>query len=473
MINYGCRIRQMKLCGRIDCIICYNRSLLSYPDIDKYWDFERNSIDLKHVFKESGIKFWFKCKSCSHKYETSVTVFSRSHGCVHCSRGISCKLCDDIACDLCFKNSLISVIEPEQWLQELNEDINPRMIHKGSNSRYWIKCITCKHIIHRRIDEFMISSTCSYCREFGASLCDNSNCSHCLNRSFASHPMSQYWDFTNNDGKLPRDFMRCSDAKCAFICNYCNNPYNNTLGGISKGHWCSCRKNKTESKVLSYLLETYPQYKITPQFKLSNCPNRKYDIAIEDILLIIEIDGRQHFEQVSTWTSPIRNAKIDCYKMLKATDSKYSILRIFQEDIWNDTIDWRSMLRDNIISRSKPEIIYTSPTLYSLHQHTMKQMLILNAVIHNKHKNNIKVRALRYYCAALHLTDNDTFSYIVNKEFISIANSISQTYSIVGYSIHVVLEFLRQILLCEVEYIVDDTRVEYIIDGKYSPHLII
>jgi len=100
--------------------------------------------------------------------------------------------------------------------------------------------------------------------------------------------------------------------------------------------------------------------KITHQFKLRSCPQNPFDIGMEDYMAIIEIDGRQHFEQVWNWNSPDETQETDASKMVNAKNESYSIIRISQEDIWNDTIDWRSELKHHIRKRDSPVFTYIS-----------------------------------------------------------------------------------------------------------------
>ena len=69
-----------------------------------------------------------------------------------------------------------------------------------------------------------------------------------------------------------------------------------------------------------------------------------FDIVLPNEKIIIEIDGRQHFEQVCNWDSCDYTRSKDVYKMLKATKNGYSIIRMLQEEIWDDVIDWRNEL---------------------------------------------------------------------------------------------------------------------------------
>ena len=60
--------------------------------------------------------------------------------------------------------------------------------------------------------------------------------------------------------------------------------------------------------------------------------------------LIIELDGRQHFEQVSNWKSPFHNQIRDAYKERKARQHKIHVIRILQEDVWEDKNNWEKKL---------------------------------------------------------------------------------------------------------------------------------
>ncbi len=38
----------------------------------------------------------------------------------------------------------------------------------------------------------------------------------------------------------------------------------------------------------------------------------------------------------------------DIYKMKCANENRFSVIRIFQPDVWNDSYDWLTELRENI-----------------------------------------------------------------------------------------------------------------------------
>jgi len=61
-------------------------------------------------------------------------------------------------------------------------------------------------------------------------------------------------------------------------------------------------------------------------------------------LIIICIDGRQHFEQVQKWKSPEKQHHNDVFKTISALEEGYSVIRFFQEDVWKSRIDWKNII---------------------------------------------------------------------------------------------------------------------------------
>lgn len=74
----------------------------------------------------------------------------------------------------------------------------------------------------------------------------------------------------------------------------------------------------------------------------------KYDIAIQTgsrILLVVEVDGRQHFEIHKKFEQTQLN---DVEKEVMAVDADVPMLRLFQPDVWNDRFDWKSWLQSKV-----------------------------------------------------------------------------------------------------------------------------
>lgn len=114
------------------------------------------------------------------------------------------------------------------------------------------------------------------------------------------------------------------------------------------GSGCSKCKNKTEGKIYDNL-KIY--YNINHQFRASWCKNKKqlpYDFMMEEQKIIIELDGKQHFEQVWNWKLPEEQYENDKFKQECANKNGYSVIRLLQEDVLYDKYDWKTELINNI-----------------------------------------------------------------------------------------------------------------------------
>lgn len=108
-----------------------------------------------------------------------------------------------------------------------------------------------------------------------------------------------------------------------------------------QGQGCPLCVNKTEAKLYEKLITIYPT--LQTQFKQDWCKRityLPYDFCIPEYKIIIELDGEQHFRQVSNWSSPEDQQENDKFKETCANGNGYSIIRLLQEDVFYDTYDW-------------------------------------------------------------------------------------------------------------------------------------
>ena len=114
-------------------------------------------------------------------------------------------------------------------------------------------------------------------------------------------------------------------------------------------HGCPSCINKTEFLFLKKIQDFYPTLK--KQYKVEWCKNKNclpFDFVIEELKIIIEIDGPQHFIQVANWTSPEIQKEKDTYKINCANENGFSVIRLLQIDILKDKFDWIEELKYNI-----------------------------------------------------------------------------------------------------------------------------
>jgi very-short-patch-repair endonuclease len=147
--------------------------------------------------------------------------------------------------------------------------------------------------------------------------------------------------------------------KIKIICKE-HGEFEQTPDSHLRGCGCPYCKNKTEFILYEYLQKLY---EITTQFKKDWCKNNNtnkylpFDFCIENLKIIIELDGRQHFEQVMNWKTPEEQSETDIYKQKCANENEYSIIRLLQEDVFNDNYNWKTELINNIEKIKKDNII--------------------------------------------------------------------------------------------------------------------
>lgn len=307
----------------------------------KFWS-NRNIQKPNEVALNSHKKFWFDC-DCGHEFDSTLLNINQGNNwCGFCSNPPK-KLCDNENCNMCFNNSFASHPKAIYWSNE--NELTPRQVFKNADrKKFKFNCI-CGHKLDVNLKALnQENKWCKYCAH--QELCED-NCEMCFNNSFASVERSKYWSNENN--LIPRQVFKISFKKYKFICETCNNNFEKYISDVTnKDSWCPECFNKTELKLSKHISK---YYNIKRQFKTEWCKNKTYlpfDFVIEERKIIIEVDGPQHFKQISNWISPEINLINDLFKMKCANNNYYSVIRILQEDIYKNKYDWLNELMCNI-----------------------------------------------------------------------------------------------------------------------------
>ena len=340
------------LCDDESCEMCFNNSF-ACTDESKFLDPDY-VIDPRHIAKNAKMLQKFICSMCNHKFELSPGDIDLGCWCPYCLKPPRA-LCSSTECQHCFNNSFASHEKAKYWSPK--NLITPRnLLLTGSDEKFIFDC-TCSHEFVTCLDRVLFGRWCKYCAHL--ELCDSSECKLCFNNSFASHAKAIHWSPKNKVS--PRKVFKSTHDPYIFICPFCTEDYVSALDCVSRGTWCTCQVNKTETKLFQFLKDTYPM-DIDKQKRFDWCRNMKnnilpFDFYIDEFKLIIELDGSQHFIQVSNWDSPEETQKNDKYKMRLALNHGYSIIRILQEEVWHDKNNWQNKLLPAIKSYSTPTII--------------------------------------------------------------------------------------------------------------------
>ena len=361
--NYWCGYCCKKpryICGKIDCKPCFKISFASHPRA-KYWSSKNKKFPYQ-CMKSDTNKYLFNC-FCGHEIEKELKEITHKNSwCGYCC--IAPKyLCDNDNCKPCFERSFASHPRSKYWSSK-NEK-TARQCMKASNSKYIFDCI-CGHEFLQLLGNITcIDTWCPYCCFPAQKLCNKVDCKQCFNNSFASHSRAISWSDRNND--KPRDISKCIDKKRWFKCEYDHEFYTRISNITSSNTWCSVCKNKTESKLYEHLSKTY---KVIKEARFDWCRSVKgnqlpFDFLLEDLEIIIELDGIQHFEDVVHFrTTAVENLQIDKFKMQCALDNGYKVIRIYQPDVFSNEIDWETGLLEAINDIKDKYYLASNPDIY-------------------------------------------------------------------------------------------------------------
>jgi very-short-patch-repair endonuclease len=341
------------LCQDHNCEFCFNKSFASHPMSDS-WS-RKNTFTPRDVGIRSDKKAWFDCKDCKHTLEISLFSINSEKVCVYCSNQ---RVCKEKSCSYCFPKTIAALPIGSRWSYK-NVD-KPWEVFQQSNKKYLFNCEKCSHEYETTPNHVVNrNGSCAFC--VSTVLCKDESCKQCFNKSFASSPKVSCWSSKN---KLkPRECFGSSNTKIIFNCETCTGEFETQLYNVKTGYWCPFCKNKTEGILYTFLLNENSEWKRQVMFNW--CRNEAtnkhmpFDFYLESSKLLVELDGRQHFEKVANWGTIEETQRRDSLKNKKVLENGYTLIRLLQEDVWNDTYDWRIELRNEIVGvSSTPQVIF-------------------------------------------------------------------------------------------------------------------
>lgn len=368
----GCHKWQTSITARVSgesgCPFCINRKacdhnslLAKFPEICKEWDYEMNTIDPNTILPGTKVIFWWVCSlnPCGcHKWKASATSRTREDKCF-------CPFCSNQR--VCKHTSLLAKF-PElckEWDYDKN-DITPDQITHGSSYRAWWKCQKAKCDCHSW--QTRVSHRTSTVDFSGCPFCNSTNiCIH--NSLFWNKPeLCKEWYYTKND-KLPIEYSVHAREKVYWKCLKNNHVWKATISHRTSknGSNCPhCKQSQGEKQICIILDSQNIEY--IPQKKFDDCVYKKkmpFDFYLIDNNILIEFDGKQHFEQVDYWDNDeeyeIRHIK-DNIKNKYCYDNKINLLRISYKQINN----MEKIIKDfmNDIKIDTINILFSDKELY-------------------------------------------------------------------------------------------------------------
>lgn len=334
------------LCDEKDCKFCFEKSFAS-THLAECWS-DKNSVSPRKVRKTSNKKYYLECSACKHMSFSSLSNVSRRG--TFCGYCYGQRACESSECDFCTSGFFSSHHLSRNWSSK--NPVPPSKVRKTSQEKFLFDCKKCGHEFRSHVSGLSKITPesecigCPYCR--GRKRCKKEkSCLFCVENSFEKHPNAVYWSKNNKFESCEASL--CSRKKALFDCPECGLEFETKIINVAKGSFCPYCVNKTETKVLRWLDDIF--YSVVFQPRFDWCKNPKtgkylpFDFCVSDEL-IIEVDGIQHFEQVSNWMPPEEQQKRDRYKEERAAENGYKVLRLGQEDVWYDRIDWKQKILD-------------------------------------------------------------------------------------------------------------------------------
>ncbi len=133
---------------------------------------------------------------------------------------------------------------------------------------------------------------------------------------------------------------------------------------ISGRAGCKMCVNKTELIFYAFLEKEFGPDKFVCEKKFEDCKNRyplPFDYYSEEYNVVIELDGRQHFEEISVFGDTLVDRQRNDFIKMKYLESKnIALIRISQNDVYKNTFDWKKEIINHIKKYESHKKIYLS-----------------------------------------------------------------------------------------------------------------
>lgn len=329
--------------------------------------------ELTRIFVEKSRKIhgnkYIYDKVRYRKTKNKVTITCRNHGDFlqtprHHLRGSGCQECGLFSIN---KKKFTSIIQEEKTI-ELKKQLRElfgdkynldKTVYNGSNK---LTTLTCPIEGHGNFDRYL------------AYLLKGNGCQKCLDIYYKEQQrIKEYNKFLEKAKKVHHGKYNYDKVEyithikrviitCPKHGDFLQKPHTHL-----NGSGCSKCINKSEAKIYNWLEKMFPDYTITHQYKPDWLKPYSFDFYIEEIDLIIELDGLQHFEQVRNWKSPEYHQEKDAKKMILAKQHGLTVFRIPRFIVFKRAamIDEKmEEVKKYIVKQEKPINLYFNKALY-------------------------------------------------------------------------------------------------------------
>ncbi len=189
-----------------------------------------------------------------------------------------------------------------------------------------------------------------------------------------------------------------TNLKVKIGCLSCKQFFEQRAKDHLQGQGCRNCKNKTQILFYAFLREQFGEDTFITEKTFNDCKHKNclpFDFFCEELNLAIELDGRQHFVEVPTFRDTLEERQYkDFIKMKYLLENKISLIRIFQEDVYDNTFNWRDALIESVnmirVNRdSNFQFIYLSKkNIYDDYKQKFDEFINSGAVANNETTSN-------------------------------------------------------------------------------------
>jgi len=249
---------------------------------------------ISEIYKEKDKKLQWQCleEECGEIFTSSWNEIRNNCGCPFCSGHQVC-----LSNCLATKNPKLAL----EWHPTKNGKLTPYDVTANSGQYAWWKCD--KGHEWRAIIASRNNGRC--CRYCAGQLPSND-----YNLLIINQILCEEWNYEKND-KIPEEYCPCSNQKVWWKCSKCNHEWEAIINSRNNGNGCpECNESKGE-KQIDYILTKYniphdSQYTFDDLRGVGGGLLR-YDVPVfwdenkTQLRLLIEYDGRQHYEWIEGW----------------------------------------------------------------------------------------------------------------------------------------------------------------------------
>jgi len=272
-------------------------------------------IKLELIKDKSGrIRHWvnYTC-NCGNPHKAMWSNFKKTQSCSECGTEKR-------------RNAKIKYSREyvEKYLNENGYKIVGEYINSGVSFLY--KCLTCENTGKTNFGSFLDGRRCKVCQGFSKK----------DTRTFSGIVS----EITDGEYVFLGEY-ETAHIKSEFLHRTCHNTYDASPHNFLQGKRCPfCNSSKGEKKIEDFLLKNNLLFE--SQYRFNNCRNilpLPFDFAIfneeNNLIYLIEFDGRQHFEAIACWGGEDNFNYIKKNDEIKNTfcaDNDISLIRI---PYWN------------------------------------------------------------------------------------------------------------------------------------------